>query len=162
MNQQWAHMRHVPSTTATIPDAEEDIDHRPSWEPATPTIERSWSRTISTTRRKVTTLTETKEAAHFRTSLFPNSLMHVEADLRTKKPFKEAVSRTNVAGACGMALVRCGEVAYSALGNGSELMTQMDKTLSGEFPLRRSFSPPAAPHDQRQAQGRAACLSRHG
>jgi hypothetical protein len=117
-------MRHVPLTSTTIPDAEEDIDHRPSWEPATPTVERSWSRTISSMKRKVTTLTEVKEEAHFQTSLFPNSLLHVEADLWNKKPFKEAVSRTNVAGACGLALVRCGEVAYSALGNGSELMTQ--------------------------------------
>jgi hypothetical protein len=32
-------------------------------------------------KRKVITLTEAKEAAHFRASEFPSSLLHVEADL---------------------------------------------------------------------------------
>jgi hypothetical protein len=135
MQQQWRHMRHVSTKRPpTSPDAEEDIDHRPSWEPATPTVEREWSKTISAMKRKVTTLTVAKEAAHFRTSLFPPSLLHVEADLKAKKPFKEAVLRTNVAGACGLALVRCGELAYSALGQGSELMTSINNAISGESP----------------------------
>jgi hypothetical protein len=128
-------MRHVSTKQPpTSPDAEEDIDHRPSWEPATPTVEREWSKTITSMKRKVTTLTVAKEAAHFRTSLFPPSLLHVEADLEGKKPFKEAVLRTNVAGACGLALVRCGELAYSALGQGSELMTSLNSAISGESP----------------------------
>jgi hypothetical protein len=134
MRQQWAHMRHVSATPSTTPDAEEDIDHHPSWEPATPTVEREWGRTISAMKGKVSTLTVAKEAAHFRTSLFPPSLLHVEADLKGKKPFKEAVLRTNVAGACGLALVRCGELAYSALGQGSELMTQLNGAISGDTP----------------------------
>jgi hypothetical protein len=111
MKQQWARMRHVSAAPATKPAAEEDIDHRPSWEPTPPTVKREWSKTISRMKRKVITLTEAKEAAHFRASEFPSSL-HVEADLKSKKPFKEAVTRTNVAGACGLALVRCGELAY--------------------------------------------------
>jgi hypothetical protein len=134
MRQQWSHMRHVSTVPSTTPDAEEDIDQRPSWEPATPTVEREWGKTISTMKRKVSTLTVAKEAAHFRTSLFPPSLLHVEADLKNKKPFKEAVQRTNVAGACGLALVRCGELAYSALGQGSELMTLLNGAISGESP----------------------------
>jgi hypothetical protein len=134
MKQQWAHMRHVSAMLTTTPDVEEDIDHRPSWEPTTPTVEREWGRTISVIKFKVNTLTEAKEAAHFRTSLFPPSLLHVEADLKGKKPFKEAVLRTNVAGACGLALVRCGELAYSALGKGSELMTRISDAISGESP----------------------------
>jgi hypothetical protein len=67
-------------------------------------------------KRKVTTLTEADEAALFRTSEFPSSLLHVEADLKCKKPFKDVVLRTNVAGACGLALVRCGEMAFSLMG----------------------------------------------
>jgi hypothetical protein len=39
-----------------------------------------------------------------------------------------------VAGACGLALVRCGELAYSALGQGSELMTSLSSAISGESP----------------------------
>jgi hypothetical protein len=135
MRQQWRLLRQVATTKApTSPDAEEDIDHRPSWEPATPTVEREWSKTILSTKRKVTTLTSAKEAAHFRTSLFPPSLLHVEADLKAKKNFRESVLKTNIAGACGLALVRCGELAYSALGQGSELMTALNGAISGESP----------------------------
>jgi hypothetical protein len=71
-------------------------------------------------KKKVTTLTEAKEAALFRASEFPSSL-HVEADLKGKKPFKDAILRTNVAGACNLALVRCGELAFSSLGKESTL-----------------------------------------
>jgi hypothetical protein len=135
MRKQWTLMRHVGSKPkSSAPDEEEDSDQRPSWEPATPTVEREWGRTITSMKRKVSTLTVAKEAAHFRTSLFPTSLLHVEADLKSKKPFKEAVQRTNAAGACGLALVRCGELAYSALGQGSELMTLVSDAISGESP----------------------------
>ena len=127
-------MRQVSTEKPTSPDAEEDIDHCPSWEPATPTVERDWAKTMAQTKRKVNSLTVAKEAAHFRSSLFPPSLLHVEADLQKKKPFKESVLRTNVAGACGMALVRCGELAHSALGQGSELMTLLSGAISGETP----------------------------
>jgi hypothetical protein len=119
MKQQWAHMRHVSEASATTPAAEEDVDHHPSWEPTPPTVTREWSKTISRMKRKVITLTEAKEAAQFRASEFPSSLLHVEADLKGKKPFKDAVTRTNVAGACGLALVRCGEMAFSSLGKES-------------------------------------------
>ena len=68
MKLQRAHMRHVSAASATTPAAEEDIDHRPSWVPTPPTVMREWSKTISCRKRKVTTLTEAKEAAHFRAS----------------------------------------------------------------------------------------------
>jgi hypothetical protein len=83
MKEQWAHMRQV-TVPASTPAAKEDIDHRPSWEPTRPTVTREWSRSISSRKRKVTTLTEAKEAALFRTSEFPSSLLHVEADLKGK------------------------------------------------------------------------------
>jgi hypothetical protein len=135
MRQQWRLLRQVDvKKTPSSPDAEEDVDQRPSWEPATPTVVRDWSKTISSMKRKVTTLTVAKEAAHFRTSLFPPSLMHVEADLKGKKAFKESVLRTNVSGACGLALVRSGELAHSALGQGSELMTLLNNAISGVTP----------------------------
>ena len=44
------------------------------------------------------------------------------------------MQRTNAAGACGLALVRCGELAYSALGQGSDLMTLLDGAIPGESP----------------------------
>jgi hypothetical protein len=67
-------------------------------------------------KRKVTILTEANESALFRAPQFPSSLLHVEADLKGKKPFKDAILWTNVAGACGLALVQCGELAFSSLG----------------------------------------------
>ena len=134
MNQQWAHMRQVSEATATTPAAEEYINHRPSWEPTPPTVTKEWSKTISKMRKKVTSLTEAKEAAQFRASKFPSSLQHVEADLKSKKHFKDAVTRTNVAGACGIALVRCGEMAFSSLGKESSLMIRLNEAISGDSP----------------------------
>jgi hypothetical protein len=67
-------------------------------------------------KKKTAALTEPDASAPFRASLFPSCLLHAEADLKPKKDFKEATLRTNVAGACGLALVRCGEMAFSALG----------------------------------------------
>jgi hypothetical protein len=80
-----------------------------------------------------------KEAAHFRASKFPSSLLHVEADLKGEKPFQEAVTRTNVAGACGLALVRCGELVFSSLGKGSELMIRLSDAFSGESSLGAGY-----------------------
>jgi hypothetical protein len=134
MKQQWAHKRHVSATAPASPDIEEDVDHRPSWAPTPPTVKREWTKTITRMRRKVTTLTEARESTHFRASSLPPSLMHVEADLKAKKPYKDATHRTNVAGACGLALVRSGELAYSALGRGSELMTRLGDAVSGDSP----------------------------
>jgi hypothetical protein len=82
----------------------------------------------------VTTLTEADESAFFRVSQFPSSLLHVEADLQSKKPFKDAILRTNVAGACGLALIRCGELAFSSLGKESTLMSRLHDALSGDSP----------------------------
>jgi hypothetical protein len=85
-------------------------------------------------KRKVTTLPEGKEAALFRASEFPSSLLHVEAGLKGKKPFKDAVLRTNVAGACGLALVRCRELAFSSLGKESTLMSRLNDAITGDSP----------------------------
>jgi hypothetical protein len=85
-------------------------------------------------KRKVTTLTEAKEAALFRASEFPSSLLHVEADLKGKKPFKDAVLRTNVAGACDLALVRCVELAFSSLGKESTFMSRLNDAITGDSP----------------------------
>jgi hypothetical protein len=85
-------------------------------------------------KRKVTNLTEAKEAALFRTSEFPSSLLHVEADLKGKKPFKDAVLRTNVVGACGLELVQCGELAFSSLGKESTLMSRLHDAINGDSP----------------------------
>jgi hypothetical protein len=99
---------------------EEDIDRRPKWETARPTLKKEWSSSItsmkSSLKRKASVLTEADESALFRTSQFPSSLLHEEADLKGKKPFKDATLRTNVVGACGLALVRCGKMAFSLLG----------------------------------------------
>jgi hypothetical protein len=126
-------MRQV-TVPASTPAAEEDIDHRPSWEPTRPTVTREWSRSISSMKCKVTTLTEADEVALFRTSEFPSSLLHVEADLKGKKPFKDAVLRTNVAGACGLVHVRCGKMAFSSMGKESTLMSRLHNAINGDSP----------------------------
>jgi hypothetical protein len=129
MKEQWAHMRQV-TVPASTPAAEEDIDHRPSWEPTRPTVKREWSRSISSMKRKVTTLTEADEATLFRTSQFPSSLLHVEP----RSPSRMRCSGRNVAGACGLALVRCGEMAFSLMGKESTLMSRLHDAINGDSP----------------------------
>jgi hypothetical protein len=45
--------------------------------------------------------------------------------------FKEATLRTDTAGACGLVLVRCGELAFVALGKGSDLIQRMQGAVAG-------------------------------
>jgi hypothetical protein len=85
-------------------------------------------------KRKASILTEADESALFRASQFPSCLLHVEADLKSKKHFKDAILRTNVVGACGLALVRCGELAFSLLGKDSSLMARLHDAISGDTP----------------------------
>jgi hypothetical protein len=82
-------------------------------------------------KRAASALTEPVASAPFRASLFPTCLLHAEADLRPKKAFKEATLRTDTAGACGLVLVRCGELAFAALGKGSDLIQRMQGAVAG-------------------------------
>jgi hypothetical protein len=111
---------------------EEDDDHRPKWETAPPTTKREWKASITLMKRKTATLTECDTSAPFRVSEFPSCLLHAEADLKPIKAFKEASLRTNVGGACGLAFVRCGEMAFSALGRDSDIMSRLNATISGD------------------------------
>jgi hypothetical protein len=130
-NEQWAPMRQLaPAVPSSVV---EDIDRHPQWEPPLPTIKKDWNRSISAMKRKVTTLTEPEESDLFRAPQFPSSLLHVEADLRGKKPFKDALLRTNVVGACGLAFVRCGELAFSSLGKDYD-MSRLHDAISGDSP----------------------------
>jgi hypothetical protein len=89
---------------------------------------------ISTMKREAFAFTEPEASALFRASLFLTCLLHAEADLKPKKDFKEASLRTNVAGTCGLALVCCGEMAFSALGKDSTVMTRIRDACSGDSP----------------------------
>jgi hypothetical protein len=131
-NKQWAHMRQL-AVPAVLQVKEEDVDRRPKWETARPTM-KEWSSSITSMKRKASVLTEADESALFRASQFPSSLLHVEADLKGKKPFRDATLRTNVAGACGLAFVRCGELAFSLLGKDSTFMCRLHDAISGDSP----------------------------
>jgi hypothetical protein len=85
-------------------------------------------------KKKMSALTEPDASAPFRASLFPSCLQHAEADLKPKKDFKEATLRTNVAGASGLALVRCGEMAFSALGKDFDVMKHLHGIIAGDTP----------------------------
>jgi hypothetical protein len=67
-------------------------------------------------------------------SSHPNCLLHAEAKLRPKKAFKSSVQKTDAAGACGLSLVRCGELAHAALGRDSPLIQRMKGVWAGESP----------------------------
>jgi hypothetical protein len=66
---------------------------------------------------------------------FPSSLLHVEAELRAKKLFKDEVLKTDAAGACGLAFIRCGEIAHATLGKGSDLISAMKEAAADDSPL---------------------------
>jgi hypothetical protein len=79
-------------------------------------------------KRASAALTEPRESAPFRSSLFPGCLLH------TTKSFKEAVLKTDAAGACGLALIRCGELAHCALGKESSVCARLKEACSGDSP----------------------------
>jgi hypothetical protein len=85
-------------------------------------------------KKEAFALTEPEASAPFRASLFPSCLHHLEADLKPKKDFKEASLRTNVAGTCSLALVRCAKMAFSALGKDSDVLTRIRNACSGDSP----------------------------
>jgi hypothetical protein len=130
---QWAQMRQL-----GVPDAqeaqEEVDDHRPKWDMTLPTTKKEWKSSIGAMKRKMSALTEPDASAPFKASLFLSFLQHAEADLKPKKNFKEATLRTNVAGACGLALIRCGEMAFPALGNDSDVMKRLHGVIAGDTP----------------------------
>jgi hypothetical protein len=66
--------------------------------------------------------------------LFPNCLLHAEAELKPKKAFKEAIQKTDAAGACCLSHVHCGELAHAALGRDSPLIQRMKAACAGELP----------------------------
>jgi hypothetical protein len=85
-------------------------------------------------KRALSTLTELVESAPFRLSLFPNCLLHAEAELKPKKDFKSSVQRTDAAGACGLSLIPCAELAHAALGKDLPLIQKMKGVCAGESP----------------------------
>jgi hypothetical protein len=91
------------------------------------TPKEEWKSTIHSMKRASFILTEPAESAPFRSSLFPPSLLHAEADLKTKKAFKEAVLRMDAAGACG-------ELAHATLGKESPIIKRMKDACTGESP----------------------------
>jgi hypothetical protein len=123
-------MRQLPDALKKAED--EDDDRCSKWEMAPPTTKREWKASISLMKRKTSTLTECDALAPFRVSEFPSCLLHAEADLKPKKAFKEVSLRTNVVGACGLAFVRCGKMAFFALGRDSTVMSRPNAAISGD------------------------------
>jgi hypothetical protein len=130
---QWAHLRQLGDAAAQEVKEVQDNDRRPKWDTASPTT-KEWKSAITTMKREASALTEPEALAPFRASLFPSCLLHAEADLKPKKDFKEATLRTDVVGAYGLALVRCGEMAFSTLGKESDVMTRIRNACSGDSP----------------------------
>jgi hypothetical protein len=131
---QWAHLRQLGVPAVQEAEEAKDDDRRPKWDTAPPCTKKEWKTAISTMKRKASALTEPDASAPFRAFAFPSCLLHAEADLKPKKDFKEVTLRTNVAGACGLALIRCGEMAFSALGKDSDVMKRLSLVLSKDSP----------------------------
>jgi hypothetical protein len=93
---QWAHLRQLGVPAAQEAKEVQDDDRRPKWDTAPPT-KKEWKTAINSMKREVSALTEPEASAPFRAPLFPSCLLHVEANLKPKKDFKEATLRTNVA-----------------------------------------------------------------
>jgi hypothetical protein len=124
-----------PESSTTEPAKTEVEDDRlPKWDTSSTKPKVDWETTISALKKTASALTEPSELAPFRLSLFPTSLLHAEADLRTKKPFKDEVMLTDAAGACGLALVQCSEIAHACLGKNSAVIVRMKAAATGGSP----------------------------
>jgi hypothetical protein len=110
---------------------EVEDDRRPRWDTPSSKPKVDWKSSISALKKTASALTE---PAAFRSSLFSASLLHAEANLRSKKAFKDEVLRTDAAGACGLSLVRCGELAHTTLGKDSPVIIRMKDACTGESP----------------------------
>jgi hypothetical protein len=126
-------MRRIDPPKSKVKSEEED-DHLPQWETPSTVPKVDWETSISTLKRTVATLSEPPESAIFKSSKFPPSLLHIEADLKTNKAFKDEVLRTDAAGACGLAFVRCGEIAHATLGKTSKLVTAIKTAVADDSP----------------------------
>jgi hypothetical protein len=127
---QWRSMRRIDPPKPKV-KSEED-DRLPKWETPSTVPKVDWETSISTLKKTVTTLTEPPESVIFGSSKFPPSLLHVEADLKSNRAFKDEVLRTDAAGACGLAFVRCGEIAHATLGKFSKFMAAMKTAVTGD------------------------------
>jgi hypothetical protein len=87
---QWEHLRHLGgSTTQETAKTEVEDDRRPRWDTPSSSPKKEWKSTISSMKTTSSVLMEPAESAPFRSSLLSPSLLHAEADLRTKKTSKK-------------------------------------------------------------------------
>jgi hypothetical protein len=110
-----------PSWSKEKAKSEEEDDCLPKWDTPSSKPKVDWETSIAALKKTVSALTEPPESAPFRSSKFPLSLLHAEADLRSKKAFKDEVLRMD---ATGLALIRCGEIAHTTLGKTRPLSLQ--------------------------------------
>jgi hypothetical protein len=96
---QWQHLRRLnASSLQESAKTEMDDDRRPRWDTPSSKPKVDWEFTISASKQSTSTLMEKAESAPFRSSLFPASILHAEADLRSKRAFKDEALRTDAAG----------------------------------------------------------------
>jgi hypothetical protein len=123
---QWQSLRRLNASASLDPAKTEVVDYRrPRWDTPSSQPKVDWESTIAASRRAASALTELAESASFKLSLFPASLLHAEANLHSKKAFQEEVQRMDAANACGLALVRCGELAHATLGKDLAVIIRM-------------------------------------
>jgi hypothetical protein len=126
-------MRRIDPPKLKVTSEEED-DRLPKWETPSTVPKVDWETSISTLKKAVSTLTQPPESVIFKSSKFPPSLLHIEADLKSNRAFKDKVLRTDAAGACGLAFIRCGEIAHATLGKTSKLIAAMKSAAADDSP----------------------------
>jgi hypothetical protein len=131
---QWRSMHRIDPPSKEKVKSEEEDDRLPKWDTLSTKPKVDWETSISALKKAVSALTEPPESAPFRSFKFPSSLLHAKADLRTKKVFKDEVLRMDAAGACGLAFIRCGEIAHATLGKTSKLISAMKSAVTGGSP----------------------------
>jgi hypothetical protein len=107
-------------------DVKMEDDRRPRWNTPSSAPKKEWKSTISHMKRASSTV---------QVLTLPRlSPPNAEAKLCPTKTFKEAILKTDAAGACGLAHIRCGELAHAALGKFSPLILRMKEACAGESP----------------------------
>jgi hypothetical protein len=110
---EWSIFRNLGDVTEA--DAESEDDGRPRSHCRPSKRKVTWTATLGSKQMKsgIKMLLEQEEAAPFKTLVLPECISYMGPDLKKVRGFPEAELRSNAAGACALAALRCAEASRS-------------------------------------------------
>lgn len=115
----WIDARKVATKSQEAALSGDDSGAKPEIDWATLKYKGDWASTLRQMKGAVRSLTIRPNSAPFKSSKLPDCISFIEDSLSGDKIFKESRERADVAGACGLSLIRCGEIVSASV---SDLM----------------------------------------